>query len=374
MSRKTLKGNRPGTHFTKEGWKNIGESLYKKAGLRYDKKQIKNHWDATKEQWKIWCELISSDMKWDPETNTFGASEEDWTEYIHAHPEAAQFRFKELQHLDKLEIIYDFTSSVHMETSHQRERQNDSSTTSLLHTKDPGTADLYDKNKRLESTATVQSKYGRKITEEVSKGNRPRTHFTKEGWGNIVHSFHVKTGLRFDRMQLKNHWDVTKEQWKVWCKLVGTANPEAAQFRFEEFQLADKLGIMFDGITNTGETEPPVQLKMLNDGSTDSLLHKEEPIIAKPMQMIKPLSDVIESSSALTVQSTRGKLQYSIGECIECLDGMEEIEQGSDLYLFALDIFLKKEYREIFLQLQAPRVRIAWLQRLQNATLPLHIV
>uniref|UniRef100_A0A5B7B7W4 Myb/SANT-like domain-containing protein n=2 Tax=Davidia involucrata TaxID=16924 RepID=A0A5B7B7W4_DAVIN len=79
----TLKGNKPGTHFTKEGWRNIEESFYKKAGLRYDKKQLKNHWDATKEQWKTWCKLISTNsMKWDPNTRKFGASEEDWANYI----------------------------------------------------------------------------------------------------------------------------------------------------------------------------------------------------------------------------------------------------------------------------------------------------
>lgn len=79
----TLNGNRPGTHFTKEGWTNIIESFNKASGLRYDKKQIKNHWDNTKEQWKIWCKLIStSSMKWDSKTGTFGASDEDWTNYM----------------------------------------------------------------------------------------------------------------------------------------------------------------------------------------------------------------------------------------------------------------------------------------------------
>lgn len=79
----TLKGNKPGTHFTKEGWRNIVESFYKKTGLSYDKKQMKNHWDSTKEQWKVWCKLIdASFMKWNPERNTFGASGEDWTYYI----------------------------------------------------------------------------------------------------------------------------------------------------------------------------------------------------------------------------------------------------------------------------------------------------
>ncbi|KAI3458601.1 hypothetical protein Pfo_015264 [Paulownia fortunei] len=39
----------------------------------------------------------------------------------------------------------------------------------------------------------------------------------------------------------------------------------------------------------------------------------------------------------ITVQSPPPKFSYS-----------EELEQGSELYLFALHVFLKKEYRENF--------------------------
>lgn len=77
-----LEGNKPGTYFTKEGWTNILELFYCKTGLSYEKKQLKNHWDISREQWKAWCKLVgTSSMKWDPETSTFGASDEDWTKY-----------------------------------------------------------------------------------------------------------------------------------------------------------------------------------------------------------------------------------------------------------------------------------------------------
>lgn len=79
----TLKGNKSGTHFTKEGWRNILGSFYAKSSVRYDKRQIKNRFDSTRKLWKIWDKLIGDDsMKWDPETNKFGASEEDWHNYI----------------------------------------------------------------------------------------------------------------------------------------------------------------------------------------------------------------------------------------------------------------------------------------------------
>ena len=79
----TLKGCKPGTHLNKEGWRDLEESFHRKVGVRYNRLQLKNHWDVTKEQWRVWCKLIGTDsMRWDPDTQTFGASEEDWANYI----------------------------------------------------------------------------------------------------------------------------------------------------------------------------------------------------------------------------------------------------------------------------------------------------
>lgn len=178
-------------------------------------------------------------------------------------------------------------------------------------------------------------------------------------------------------------------------------NPEAAQFRYKELQNTDKLEIIFDGTMNTGETDPPIQRRRLNDSSASSLLHKNEPGTGKRDRRqhsgspTTSLSDANEGGttkldrktghlydfesrsvtiqrSLITIQPTKGKHDYSIAQCIECLDAMEEVEQGSDLYLFALDLFLKNEYREIFLELKEPSVRIAWLQRLQSFSPPLY--
>lgn len=178
-------------------------------------------------------------------------------------------------------------------------------------------------------------------------------------------------------------------------------NPEAAQFQYKELQNTDKLEIIFDGTMNTGETNPPIQRRRLNDNSASSLLHKDEPGTGKwdgrrqhSGSPTTSLSDANEGDtskldrktghlydmesrsvtiqrSLITIQPAQGKHDYSIGQCIECLDSMGEVEQGSDLYLFALDLFLKKEYREIFLELKEPSVRIAWLQRLQSFSPPL---
>lgn len=238
--------------------------------------------------------------------------------------------------------------------------------------------------------------------EQTLQGHKPGTCFTKVGWKNMVESFHRKSGVRYESRQLKNHWGATKEQRKVWLKLIGTGsmrwdsntqrfgaseedwanyiqdNPEAAQFRLKGLPFTNELDIIFDGTVASEETEPSAQRRKLSDGSTSSLFHIEGPVDASPElrtdRGTDHLNDAVESRGIVTSRSSLGKLNYTIGECIECLDGMEGIEQGSDLYFFALDIFLKKEYREVFLQLKKSSVKAAWLQRMQSAgpPLPLH--
>lgn len=153
------------------------------------------------------------------------------------------------------------------------------------------------------------------------------------------------------------------------------ANPEAAAYRFKELLFGDTLDIMYEGTTASGETEPPSRRRKRHDGSATPILCTQEVLGTRPESRCECRSDAVESRSTMTVQSSSiGKLNYSITECIEWLDGMGEVEQGSELYLFALDLFLKKEFREIFLNLKKPSVRIAWLQRLQSVgpPLPLH--
>lgn len=42
---------------------------------------------------------------------------------------------------------------------------------------------------------------------EINLGNRPARVFSKQGWKNVVSRFNEKTGLTFNKDQLKNKQD-----------------------------------------------------------------------------------------------------------------------------------------------------------------------
>ncbi|CAN6695255.1 unnamed protein product [Malus baccata var. baccata] len=56
-----LAGHRPGTHFDKDGYANIRANFKAETDHDYERKQLKNKWDALKNEWKLWKELINKE-------------------------------------------------------------------------------------------------------------------------------------------------------------------------------------------------------------------------------------------------------------------------------------------------------------------------
>lgn len=54
-------------------------------------KQIKNHWDYTKADWKIWNKLREKEtgLGWDYVNNTIMASDDWWEEYIQVRTQSS---------------------------------------------------------------------------------------------------------------------------------------------------------------------------------------------------------------------------------------------------------------------------------------------
>ena len=71
---------RPGTHFTKLGQDNLIVSFNKATGREYSKLQLKNKWDALKNDWKLWKQLIGKEtgLGWNAQLKTIDAPEDWW--------------------------------------------------------------------------------------------------------------------------------------------------------------------------------------------------------------------------------------------------------------------------------------------------------
>ncbi|XP_028080132.1 L10-interacting MYB domain-containing protein-like [Camellia sinensis] len=114
--------------------------------------------------------------------------------------------------------------------------------------------------------------------EQVKVGHRPGTHLDRVGWENVITTFKTMTGKAYQRIQMKNHWDVLKKDWLLWNNLLrgetglgrdtlaGAISasdewwtkkleryPNAAKFRRMPLQFSEALDILFLDAAITGE-------------------------------------------------------------------------------------------------------------------------
>lgn len=54
----------------------------------------------------------------------------------------------------------------------------------------------------------------------MKAGHRPGIHLDRVGWENVITKFKSMTGKVYQRIQMKNHWDVLKKDWLLWNNLL----------------------------------------------------------------------------------------------------------------------------------------------------------
>ncbi|XP_020421380.1 L10-interacting MYB domain-containing protein-like [Prunus persica] len=146
---------------------------------------------------------------------------------------------------------------------------------------------------------------------EVDLGNRLGTHFNKIGWTRLVTNISKDIGRPYEKLQLKNKWDLLKKEWKLWKDLKGKetglgwnvakntvdasdewwqdkikVEPKYAKFQFEgiSHEMEEKLDRMFLNVTATGkhswapssivlpvESDDDVDPLEVNGGSNESM-------------------------------------------------------------------------------------------------------
>ncbi|KAJ0961465.1 hypothetical protein J5N97_000083 [Dioscorea zingiberensis] len=100
--------NRPHTHFTKEGWKNVASKFGLRTSLSYNYKQLKNKWDSLKKEFSIWAKLVEhqTGLGWDPVKKTVLASDDWWERKGQENPEYLKWRNEGPKFLEMMEICF----------------------------------------------------------------------------------------------------------------------------------------------------------------------------------------------------------------------------------------------------------------------------
>lgn len=83
-----VKGNRPTTTLSKEGWRNVHAEFKRQTNVTYSVAQLKNKWDAMKGDYQIFKKLMFKDsgLGWSQASQTVLASDSWWNERIAVIP------------------------------------------------------------------------------------------------------------------------------------------------------------------------------------------------------------------------------------------------------------------------------------------------
>nr|XP_016441046.1 PREDICTED: L10-interacting MYB domain-containing protein-like [Nicotiana tabacum] len=92
------KGIRPNTYLSKDGWKNMVNEFNNKTGLKYTRKQMKNHWDHIKAECTLFKQLMRGEtgLGWDTTRKIIIADDDWWEQKIKENSKYKKFRNKDL--------------------------------------------------------------------------------------------------------------------------------------------------------------------------------------------------------------------------------------------------------------------------------------
>ncbi|KAL4611088.1 hypothetical protein ACB092_08G099200 [Castanea dentata] len=226
--------------------------------------------------------------------------------------------------------------------------------------------------------------------DEVFKGNRPNTYFSKKRWTNIRATFEKKTGKEYPRKdwvlwnKLKESetglgWDVAKGTIAAtddWWERKLMKVPEAAKFREKSLENTPKEGL---GDTSADSSSPNDD-DDIHEDETPNLTQPPNPTQRKGKKRVLPSSTQNKGKKGgMTLQFTQQlsricdvvELRNStfsvepsstIRNVMEHVCTLDGIEKGSELYLMVARIFQKREKGEMFVMMEEPYLQLQFLQ------------
>ncbi|KAK9039745.1 hypothetical protein V6N11_014938 [Hibiscus sabdariffa] len=257
------------------------------------------------------------------------------------------------------------------------------------------------------------------LVEQVHRGNRHNNSFNKTAWKSMCDDFYKKTGLKWDKEQLKNRYGVLRRQYVLvkslldqsdfsWDESTGDiigkdeawadfikGNPDAETIKTGGCSIYKQLCTIFSEPTNNGKHDyyaefggevpcslPPLEpLSTIQEESSSESGEVED--VADDPDAVQPSASGLISSrkrgrrgiddaiaAAILEMAAASKLRtaavkqcnarYSIASCIKELDEISGLEER--IYFAALELFNNPSAREMFLSLKRDK-RSTWLHR-----------
>ncbi|XP_034700866.1 L10-interacting MYB domain-containing protein-like isoform X2 [Vitis riparia] len=245
--------------------------------------------------------------------------------------------------------------------------------------------------------------------QEANKGFRSSGGLKSSAWPRIAEELEKLLGKRFASKQLKNEWDYMKRQYLIWSKMMTMTGhgynsvtktfdwpaekweeylqkyPEAKQFRFKPLANMEELEALFGGVLAIGSknwSSGGVIASGVEESSTHSTSMASETSISleEDENLPRNTNDEVEGSKKKQKKGKKEQNQEEMNRIInvlenfegpsvkECMKILKKLLTYEDpLYYVAINGFCKKkEYREVWVEMESDEERMGWIQNLRK--------
>uniref|UniRef100_J3MQR2 DDE Tnp4 domain-containing protein n=1 Tax=Oryza brachyantha TaxID=4533 RepID=J3MQR2_ORYBR len=186
------------------------------------------------------------------------------------------------------------------------------------------------------------------MAEQVSRGNRPNTHLNTVGYTEVSDRFYQMTGILLSKTQIKTS-GINSSRLDHMAKVEEEANGNITN---EE---VDHWNPMSDNPIVPINHEQPIDV----DSEYGDRKKAKSSIALLIHEAILKISDC---TSSFTAKKQEGVTIKEVMEhVLDC-----GAEYGSDEHDIATQLFVKKDYREMFMTLPTREIRLNWLRKRHN--------
>uniref|UniRef100_A0A1J3EGZ6 Myb/SANT-like domain-containing protein n=1 Tax=Noccaea caerulescens TaxID=107243 RepID=A0A1J3EGZ6_NOCCA len=261
-----------------------------------------------------------------------------------------------------------------------------------------------ERSSRNKWTASLDKVLADLVVKQIQSGNRQNDFFDRKTWSNMRNDFNEQTGLSFNNNQLRKHLDVLRQRYNslkssraqnefamgeedTRC-LLGLdlweefgVQPRSEQVKVKDCAIYEQLCVIFGDDSAHGKYAQSSHFEGFEESMAENLStpnvaeantnlaerkRKREPDTKSQIDpaaletVAGALSDMVTALRSRMADSETQNDGFSITNCINALDEMENVEEG--VYFAALDLFENPGLRETFMSLKASNLRLTWLQ------------
>ncbi|KAJ7978001.1 L10-interacting MYB domain-containing protein [Quillaja saponaria] len=295
------KGNKIGSTFNRQAWKDMVSLFNRKFGSNYGKSFLKQHYKKLLNYYSDIKKLLEvKGFSWDEKQQMIVADRDIWDKHIKVHPDAHLYRKKHLLNYQDLGLIYGNTI-INGHCDHLLQGNNFEEDILQFKTGEGRECHFLDDNECLRGYWSLQMDcyFTDLLLDQALRGNKIGFKFTTQAWIEMVTLFTAKFGSHYMKDALNNRYKYLRRQYndiKVLLKQHGfywdekqemvtarddiwdsyiKVHPDALLYRNKLIPGYHKLCVIYDQETSDGRFSHSASSADLNNDFPDLLIGED---------------------------------------------------------------------------------------------------